>query len=997
MLYGFTQAQSVSGTVSDANGPLPGANVIIKGTSNGVTTDFDGNYTIDDVASDAILTISYVGYITQEVNVNEQSTINVTLKEDANQLDEVVVVGYTSQTRGDITGAVASVDMDEAMKAPVVNAAEALQGRVTGVTVVNNAAPGAAPKITIRGFGTSNNTNPLYIIDGVQTLDANILNSINPSDIEQMNVLKDAAAAIYGARASNGVIIITTKSGGYNMDKATVSFDFYTGISKATNLPSLLNAQQHGDMVFESLRNDGAVVTHPQYGSGATPVVPSQLIGVREPASVLPNGTYWPDAITQNAPTNNISLSLQNGTETGKYYMSVSYLSRDGILNYTGFKRGNTMLNSEFKVKDRIRIGEHLNVSFSDTKAGNGESYQNSIRSSPLIPVYDDNGLFAGTYSNSAGLGNARNPAAQLYRSKDNFNKSLRVFGDVYLEADIIDGLTFKTTMGGSMQSFNSRSFNPLDPEHGEPISTSTLSETDQLTYEWTWSNTLNYTKNFGDHSINAVLGVEANEGSGRGKGISRTGYLFESPDFYLLNNGSGTPNVSYAFQYTNSLWSIFGTANYNYQGKYFATATLRRDESSRFAGDNKSDIFPSFSAGWLLSKEDFYPQDALVNRVKLKASYGQLGNQTLPADNPTINISGLSESLANYSFNGSAITTGAQLSQVGNPDLKWETSVSTNFGVDLGLFNDKLFLGLEYYIIETEDLITRDNSLISTTAIDASAPLVNLGSVENKGIDFSAGYHDETDSGWSYGIDVNISSYKNEVTELISDFALGSTGFRGGAVTRTEVGQPISSFYGRVVEGFDDTGRFLYKDINEDGIINDDDRTYIGSPHPDFTYGINLTTAYKGFDASLFFTGSQGNDIYNYEKIYTDFPTFFNGNRSTRVLDSWTPSNTNATLPALSQTINNNETSPNSYFVEDGSYFRLKNIQVGYTFADDLSNKIGMDSFRIYLQGTNLFTMTDYNGIDPEVISNDNLTLGVENQIYPMSQIYTIGINIKF
>ena len=997
MLYGFTQAQSVSGTVSDANGPLPGANVIVKGTSNGVTTDFDGNYTIDDVASDAILTISYVGYITQEIIVDGQSTINVTLKEDANQLDEVVVVGYTSQTRGDITGAVASVDMDEAMKAPVVNAAEALQGRVTGVTVVNSGSPGAAPKITIRGFGTSNNTNPLYIIDGVQTLDANILNSINPSDIEQMNVLKDAAAAIYGARASNGVIIITTKGGGYNMDKATVSFDFYTGISKATNLPDLLNAQQHGDMVFESLRNDGAVVTHPQYGSGVDPVVPSQLIGVREPATVLPNGTYWPDAITQNAPTNNISLSLQNGTETGKYYMSVSYLSRDGILNYTGFKRGNTMLNSEFKVKDRIRIGEHLNVSFSDTKAGNGESFQNSIRSSPLIPVYDDNGLFAGTYSNSAGLGNARNPAAQLYRSKDNFNKSLRVFGDVYLEADIIDGLTFKTTMGGSMQSFNSRSFNPLDPEHGEPIATSTLTETDQLTYEWTWTNTLNYNKNFGDHSINAVLGVEANEGSGRGKGISRTGYLFETPDFYLLNNGSGTPNVDYAFQYTNSLWSIFGTANYNYQGKYFATATLRRDESSRFAGDNKSDIFPSFSAGWLLSKEDFYPQDALVNRIKLKASYGQLGNQTLPADNPTINISGLSETLANYSFNGTSITTGAQLSQVGNADLKWETSISTNFGVDLGLFNDKLFLGLEYYIITTEDLISRDNSLISTTAIDASAPLVNLGSVENKGIDFSVGYHDVTDSGWSYGIDFNLSHYKNEVTELISDFAVGYTGFRGGAVTRTEVGQPISSFYGRVVEGFDDTGRFLYKDVNEDGIINDDDRTYIGSPHPDFTYGINLSTAYKGFDASLFFTGSQGNDIYNYEKIYTDFPTFFNGNRSTRVLDSWTPSNTNATLPALSQTINNNETSPNSYFVEDGSYFRLKNIQVGYTFADDLSNKIGMDSFRIYLQGTNLFTMTDYNGIDPEVISNDNLTLGVENQIYPLSQIFTIGINIKF
>ncbi|MCK5402119.1 MAG: TonB-dependent receptor, partial [Flavobacteriaceae bacterium] len=954
LLCAFTQAQTVSGNVSDVDGPLIGANVIVKGTNNGVTTDFDGNYTINEVASDAILTISYVGYITQEISVNGQSTINVTLEEDRSQLQEVVVTGYVTQTRGDITGSVSSVNMDEAVKVPVVNAAEALQGRVTGVTVVNSARPGATPKITIRGFGTTNDTNPLYIIDGVQTQDASIFNSINPADIDQMNVLKDAAASIYGARASNGVVIVTTKSGGYNMDKAKISVDFYTGSSNATNLPSLLNAQQHGEMIFESLRNDGAVVTHPQYGSGASPVVPT-VLDVREPATVKrPNGTYWPDEITRNAPTTNLSLSMQNGNETGKYFMSVNYLTRDGIINQTGFKRGSTRLNSEFKVlKDKVRIGEHLNVSFSNTRAGVAEAIQNSVRSSPLIPVYDDNGNFAGTYSNSAGLGNARSPVAQLYRSRDDFNKMFRTFGDIYLEADIIDGLTFKTTLAGGMESFNSRSFNALDPEHGEPISTNTLTETDFINYGWTWSNTLNYKKSFGSHNINALVGIEAVEESGKGKGLSRTGFLFETPDFYLLENGSGTPNVIYAYQFTNTLWSVFGTANYNYDGKYFATLTVRRDQSSRFKGDNQSDVFPSFSAGWLLSKEDFYPQDALINRIKIKASYGELGNQTLPGENLTANVSALSESLANYSFNGTSIATGALLASVGNPDLRWETSVSTNFGVDFGLLDNKLNLGFEYFVIKTEDLIAPDNSLISTTAIDAAAPLVNLGDVENKGVDLSLGYSDETDSGWSYGINVNVSSYKNEVTNLISEFQVGATGFRGGAITRTEVGRPISSFYGRIVEGIDSNGRFTYKDVNGDGNINDEDRDYIGSPHPDFTYGINLTTAYKGFDASAFFTGSQGNDIYNYQKIYSDFPTFFNANRSTRVLNSWTPSNTNASLPALSQTITNSETNPNTHFVEDGSYFRLKSLQVGYTFDDDIADKIGMDSFRIYLQGT--------------------------------------------
>ncbi|MDT0540617.1 TonB-dependent receptor [Croceitalea sp. P059] len=998
---------TVTGTVTDSDGaPLPGANVIVQGTSNGTQTDFDGNYTIDADAN-ATLVFSYVGFATQEIAINGQSTIDVSMAEDANQLSEVVVLGYSSQTRGDLTGSVASVDVSEATKQPLVNAAEALEGRVTGVTVTNTGSPGAAPKIVIRGFGTSNNTNPLYIIDGVQTDNANILNSINPADIDQINVLKDGAAAIYGARASNGVVIITTKGGGYNQEKPIVSFDMYTGFSRANNTPDLLNAQQHGDMIFQSLSNDGATVTHPQYGSGATAVVPSSLIDysrvvsydpiTRAPrgATVAPGGTDWIDAISQDGATQNVAVSVSNGGETGRYFLSANYLNREGIQLATGFKQGTTRLNSEFKIGDKVTIGEHMNISFSN-QANNTSRVNDALRMSPIIPVYDDEGDFTGT--GGPGLSNTRSPVAQLLRASDDYNKILRAFGDIYLAAEIYEGLTFKTTFSGNVESFNQRRFQALDPEHIEPLSTNTLFEQSIQNFNWTWNNTLNYSKIFGDHNLNVLVGLEAVEEGSKGNQISRNGFLFETPDFYLLNNGSGTPNVDFAFDGENSLFSIFGTANYSFAGKYFATVTVRNDKSSRFLGDNQSQTFPSFSAGWLISDEDFFPKDGFVSRLKLKGSWGQLGNQTLPANNPTINISSLNEQLANYSLNGSTISTGAILATVGNPNLKWETSQTTNFGIEAGLFDNEAFISFEVFDIDTKDLITRNNSLISTTAIDATAPLVNLGDIQNTGFDLGIGYNHSTDYGLNYGIQANISKYKNEVKSLISDFQVGRTDLRGGAVTRTQVGRAISEYYGREVTGFDDNGRFTYRDVNGDGVIDDEnDRTFIGTPHPDFTYGINLSADYKGFDISMFFSGSQGNDVYNYEKIFTDFPTFFNGNRSARVLDSWTPSNTNATLPALSQTIQNAETQPNSYFVEDASFLRMKNLQIGYTFPENIASTLGMTNLRLYVQGTNLFTITGYEGFDPEVISNDNLSLGVDFGNFPLAQIFTVGINTKF
>jgi TonB-linked SusC/RagA family outer membrane protein len=660
-----------------------------------------------------------------------------------------------------------------------------------------------------------------------------------------------------------------------------------------------------------------------------------------------------------------------------------------------------------------------MNISFSNRQGSGRSELLGGLQMSPLLPVYDDEGNYTGSYVPAANVGTSQNPVAILERAADNYRKSVRIFGDVYAEVDLMDGLTFKTSAGADIQSLDDRQFLPLNPEHAEARSVSALTEEDFFRYEWIWNNTLNYNKSFGEHNLNALVGLEALRGGQKGKTVSRTNYLFETPDYYLLTNGAGAPIFNNSYDGSSSLFSIFGTANYSYNNKYLLTATVRRDKSSRFRGDNQSDVFPSFSAGWVVSNEDFFPE-GFVSRLKLFGSWGELGNQTLPVGNPTDNISNLGESLANYSFTGNgSIRTGAYLSQVGNPNLRWETSETTNIGINLGFLNDKLQLTAEYFNIITKDLISQDFSLINTTAIDAAAPYVNLGSFKNTGVDLSLGYQNMTDSGWSYGIQANVSHYKNEVTELISDFVLGRSEFRGGAVTRTQVGQPLSSFYGRVVEGIfgsesevsghadqgfatpaDGVGRFKYKDVNQDGVITDEDRTFIGSPHPDFVYGINLNVGYKTFDISAFISGSQGNEIYNYNKIYTDMPTFYNTNRSVRVLDAWSPNNLDATIPKPGLAVPNNETQPNSFFVEDGSFLRLKNVQIGYALPKKVIDKLKVENLRFYVQGTNLFTLTDYDGQDPELgprNGGDNLTISVDDVQYSTAQIFTFGLNLKF
>ena len=1008
---------TISGSVSDeSNNPIPGATIVIEGTTTGVVTDFDGNYQINASAGDQ-LTISSLGFASQTITVGNQTQINVVLASSVDILDEVVVSGYQTQQRRSLSGAIGTLDTEEAIKTQVTNAAEALQGRVAGVSVVSGGAPGAAPVVRIRGYATTNDNNPLYVIDGVQTTDANVMRDINPIDIENISVLKDGSAAIYGARASNGVIVVTTKSGGFNQ-KNTLEVDASYGITEVTRTPELLNLEQHANMMWESFANDGTAPSHPQYGTGPTPSIPD-FLNVPIPnlpqyegaaARVTPGGTDWMDELFDPANVTRVNIAASGGSEQGRYRLSANYLNQEGAVIYTGYERASTRLNSEFKLRDNLRIGQKLNVTF-DKETPISTSFNTPLQMSPLTPVYDTLGNFAGPYSNATGLNNGANVVAQQFRGRHDYNKNLRVIGDLFVEWDITPELTFKTLGAIQMRDLNGRNFTALNPEDPEPNTVNTLSESQFRQSDWNVSNTLNYKNVFGDHTLDVLVGTEAVKSSIKGHAISRTDYLFEDPSYYLLSNAAGQPVVQSGYDNSTSIFSIFGTANYSYQGKYFATVTVRNDETSRFAQATADATFPSVSGAWLVSSEDWF-DSSVFDTFKIRASYGELGNQQIGVSNADINISSVSEFTAFYAFNGSGqATAGANLNSKGNSLLTWETTIKQNIAFDMGFFDNKLTATIDVWKDTTKDLVSQDTQAISTTAIDAAAPYVNLGELENAGFDLSLNYSDVTSNGLQYSISGNFTRAKNEITSLISPFYTGG-GSRVGPMTRTEVGQPISFFYGRKVLGIFQTqaevaasaqpdaapGRFIYDDLNNDGVINDEDRQKIGDPHPDLIFGININLNYKNWDLSAFMNGTYGNDIFNFEALYYESPYFFEGSRSTAVLDSWRPDNTDAKLPALSETIQNNEfTTANSHFVRDGSYLRLRTLQIGYTLPDSFASKLGADSARVYYNGTNLFTITDYDGYDPEIPRSGSLDIGVASNSFPTNSISSLGINIKF
>lgn len=1018
------QQQRITGTViGEGNEPLIGVSVLVRGTTNGAATDINGSYTLQASPTD-VLVFTYIGYASQEVTVGSRTTINVTLAPDAHALQELLVVGYTTQSKTLATGSMSQVKTEEALAVPITSAGEALQGRAAGVTVVTGGQPGSTPVIRIRGFGSTNNNGPLYIIDGMQTTDGSVLAQINPNDIASMNVLKDASAAIYGARASNGVVIITTKTGSVN-SKPVVTLNSYYGFQQVSNVPELLNSQQLGEVMWQSFRNDGRTPTHFQYGSGPTPVVPEYIRG--NPALPYDANTNritrartdndWLDEIFQKGTLQNYDLSVQGGGQSARYLLSAGYQNREGIQLNTGFKRYSTRLNSEIDATDHIRFGEHLSVAYSDQVAQN--QVQGAVGNSPLIPNYDEGGNFAGAGpSGSAGLNNLITPLAVLERGKDNFNRNLRLIGDAFAEVNFIKDFTLRTTIGVNFNNNFAHGVVRKSPEASEPVTTTALNEIQSNSSSWVWSNTLRYNKQFGDHNLNLLAGAEAvNEGL-RLSNVRIENFLLEDADYLTLGTGSNAPNIAESRWEQNRLYSYFFNADYAFKGRYLATVSVRRDKTSRFAPGNNTGVFPAASLGWIVTEENFMKGVPVLSLLKFRASYGLLGNQSIPIANPYVNIYQANQERSFYSIQNGTINTGTMLSTLGNPDLRWETSKQANIGLDLGFFNNDATFSIDVYNKATKDMIIA--SPLPSTAIDANAPYINAGKVTNKGIDMSLSYGNFSKEAvpLKWDVSLNVSAYKNELVSLND---ANPNAFLPGAVlsnnifTRSSSGQPISYFYGRDIIGIfqneDEVaaapsqgfatpaagvGRFRYRDVDNNGVINDADRTNLGNPHPDFTYGFNANLAYKKFSLTMFIQGSQGNEIFNFLKIFTDFGTFFNGNRSVRVLDAWTETNRDATLSKVGTGVKNNEASSNSYYVEDGSYVRLKNLQLGYNFEYP---RFGIKNARVYLQGTNLVTITNYTGIDPEAgaIGGSDLTFGVDNGIFPLAKAYTLGLNFSF
>ena len=1028
----FAQEKAVTGTVTDDSGDaLPGVNVIVKGTITGTATDADGNYRISVPDNDALLVYTSVGYMTTEVAVGARSVIDVQLEVDLQTLSEIVVVGYTSQSKERVTGAISQVNTEEALAVPIINAGQALQGRASGVHVIGSGQPGSTPLIRVRGFGTTNDNGPLYVIDGMQTTDASVLSQINPNDIEAINVLKDASAAIYGARASNGVIIVTTKSG-VRGEKPVVSFSSYIGFQQVGKTQKLLNSQQLGDVLWESFRNDGVTPTHPQYGDGPTAVIPAFIRGTDAlPYDLETNkitrganpGTNWLDEIFRTAPMQNYDLSVQGGGAKSRYLMSVGYQNIEGVQRHTGFERFATRLNTEFDANDNIRFGEHLSVGYTDQLSQNQLGVAQSTP--PLVPVYDEGGNFGGSGPSTAvGLSNTNNPVAQLIRGKDNFDRSLRVIGDAYIEVGFLNDFTAKSSIGINYDHRFVNDISRKNPEAPEPKGND-MTESNARGTSWVWSNTLRWDKEIGNHNLQLLAGVEAVSEDFRITETRVQNFLLEDKDFFILGAGTGTPSIIDSRWENSTLFSYFFNANYAFKNKYLATISIRRDKTSRFAEGNNTGVFPSGSVGWILSEENFMQSIAPVSFLKLRASYGLLGNQDIPVPNPDVNILVAQQEVGFYPINGTAVSTGAILASLGNPDLQWETSKQFNVGFDLGLFDNDLNFSVDYFNNTTQDMIVANP--LPSTSIDANAAFINAGEVNNKGFDFTLSYGNtskQTLFKWDVGL--NLSAYKNELVKINEDnpdaFLSGSV-FRSGVITRSSSGQPISYYFGRDVigifqnaaevaaapdQGFASAeagvGRFRYRDVDGNGVINDNDRVNLGDPHPDFTYGINANFTYNKFFLTLFLQGVQGNEVYHFVKIGTDFPQFLNSNRSVRVLDSWSETNPDAILPALSTSIRNNETQPNSYFVEDGSYMRLRNLQFGYNFNIP---KLNIQNAQVYLQGTNLFTLTDYLGADPEMGTGnagddpnppaDDLTIGVDTGRYPVAKSYILGLKFSF
>ncbi|HWV70558.1 MAG TPA: TonB-dependent receptor [Pseudosphingobacterium sp.] len=988
----FGQIEKVTGKVSDLSGkPLDGATVAVKGTNKKVMTNPDGNYAIEAQKGDQLI-FSMVGALNETRQVEGNGPLNVQMNLNFD-LDEVVVTGYTSEKKADITGAVAVVKMKDISSIPAGNVMSTLQGRLPGVSVSTDGTPGGVNTGTaIRGITTINNSSPLYVIDGVQTR-SNIATLLNPSDIESIQVLKDAASAsIYGTQAANGVIIITTKKA--KRDQTTVTFDAQLSAQTFNTGIHMLNAQQWGDVYWKAYQNDGIKPVHDLYGSGDSPVIP-EFIDLAK--TIRAGNTNWADEVYETAIQQNYNVSIAKGGQNGSSTFSLNYFDQDGLVKYTNFRRFNARFNSDYSfLNNRVRIGENANISKWDEKLKPGGIEELTIAQHPIIPVYDINGGYAGP---TQGIGDKPNPVRLLDQQRQNRLSQWRIFGNMFAEVEPIKNLVFRSNFGVNYRTGFQSNFEPKWSEGSRSNTLNSLTTRSDYDLQWIWSNTVAYKATVGDHSINALAGIEAKETRIEWLDAKRENFLLENEDYRYLNAGEGK-QTNGGTDTTTTMNSYFAKVNYAYKDRYLLSATVRRDASSRFGTQNNAGVFPAVSAGWRISQENFMKSVSLINDLKLRASWGQNGNDLLDNE-ATYTKYATSIGAGGYDMNGinnGVIQSGIIKLRTGNPNITWEKTTQSNIGLDVTMLSNKLAFTFDYFIKKTKDMLI-DRPYIAIIG-EGGDMAYNGASMKNTGFEGIVSWNDKIGNDFSYELTFTASVYRNKITDLPADIYY--TWGNGNGRDLSIVGQPFGSWMGYKTNGLYRTeeelndgivqegkglGRIRYVDLNGDGIVNDNDRTWLGSDQPKFTGGLNVSLGYKAFDLSFFLTGMV-RDAWNNARFYTDFFQLWTGNHGTRLLEAWDPQhNFNADIPALTAVNLNDEGRSSGYFIESGSYIKMKNLQIGYTLPHALSDKLKMRNLRVYLQGQNLFTITGYTGADPEGLGYP----------YPMPRVYTFGLNVGF
>lgn len=1012
------QQVNVSGVIKDATGEtVIGASVMVKGTKTGTVTDFDGKFHVECTPG-ATLVISYIGYQTQEVKAADG--MNVVLQEAANDLNEVVVTGYTTQRKADLTGAISVVSVDDIAKQNENNPIKALQGRVPGMNISADGSPSGTATVRIRGIGTLNNNDPLYIVDGIPTKAG--MHELNGNDIESIQVLKDAASAsIYGSRAANGVIIITTKKG--KEGKIKVDFDGSIAVSTYAHKMKVLNAKEYGQVMWQAYVNDGMDPNTNGlgyrydwgYNAQGTPMLNGiSMKKYLDDAGTTPAAdTDWFDETTRTGVIQQYNVSVSNGSDKGSSFFSLGYYKNLGIIKTSDFNRFSARMNTEYKLlkNKMLTVGEHFTLNRTSEVQAPGGFLQNVLQFNPSLPIYTEDGNYAGPVG---GYPDRYNPVAVLERNKDNRYTYWRMFGDAYLNLNPFKDFNIRTTFGLDYSQKQQRFFTYPVTEGNVANNKNGVEAKQEHWTKWMWNAVATYNMQLGKNRIDLMAGMELNRQDDIYFSGYKEGFSILNPDYMWPDAGTTNPQA-YGGGSGYSLVSFFGKANYNYADKYMASFTIRRDGSSRFGKNNRYATFPSVSAGWRINQESFLKKASWIDDLKIRASWGQTGNQeidnlaryTLYVSNYGVNENGGQSYGTSYDIagtnGGSTLASGFKRNQIGNDNIKWETTTQTDLGFDFAFFRNTLYGNFDWYFKKTKDILVNMPGI--AVMGEGSSQWINAGEMENRGFEFNIGYRNQTHFGLKYDVTANISSYRNKITALPTTVAANGT--FGGNGVKSVIGHPMGAQVGYVADGIFKSqeeidnhatqegaglGRIRWKDLTGDGKITEADQTWIYNPVPDFTYGFNIYLEYKNFDFTAFFQGVQGVDIISDLKKETDIWAGLNVgflNKGKRLLDAWSATNPDSNVPALSLSDNNNEKRVSSYWVENGSYLKLRTIQFGYNFPQTIASKLAMQRLRMYVSAQNLFTIksSSFTGVDPE-----NPNYG-----YPIPLNITFGLNVTF